>query len=96
MGKSSPLARSMIVFKQWTIPLVAVIAITLLGVTFYHNGFSEQCPICRSGKSDVEKMRGETIIIDRDDIVHYYPQTKHSEITAFHYVEDFESRAPPV
>jgi hypothetical protein len=96
MGKSSPLTESMIVFKQLAIPLVAVIAVMHTGMTFYHNGFSEECPFCRSGKSDVEKMSGETIIIDRDVTVNYYPQTEHSEITPFHYVEDFESRAPPV
>ncbi len=86
----------MILFRKFTLPFLVITVAALVGVTFFHNGFYEQCPFCRSGKADVEKMRGETDTIARVGRVIYSPMTEQSGITAFNMPEDLESRAPPV
>ncbi len=96
MKKGLPSLKTMILFRKFTLPFVIVIVATLVGMMFYHNGFSEQCPFCRSGTSEVEKLRVETISIDKENSVIYYPHTELLEIIPFDYVEDSESRAPPV
>ncbi len=66
-----------------------------MGMTFYINGFSEQCPFCSSGKTDVDKVTAQSMDIDRKDKAIYYLQTVKSETVLFDSEEKNLKRAPP-
>ena len=95
MRNNCTVKSNVIAFNKLTQTLMSVILITFLGMTLYHNGFYEKCPICLTGKSYVDKMIEETVITCLNDNTAFELITVFVGFKLFYIDKKTSGRSPP-